>query len=99
MKQINAPIESESYRAPTEGWAPDINTWALVVAITAAKIGTIVVILVYAWRAETGGWVALLNWHFFLLIGLLVAGPVAYYRRLRRVRARRALLIRQEWLS
>lgn len=98
-QRAETTTSSDEYRTPTEGWAPNLNTWGLVVAITTAKIGTIVVIMVYAWRAETGGWVALLNWHFFVLIALLAAGPVAYHRRLRQARAKRAQLLREEWLS
>ncbi len=39
----------------------------------------------------------LLNWSWILLTGMLVAGPVAYWWRLRRVRRKRAALIRAEW--
>jgi len=39
----------------------------------------------------------LLNWSWILLTGVLVAGPVAYWWRLRRVRRKRAALIRAEW--
>lgn len=39
----------------------------------------------------------LLNWSWILLAGVLVAGPVAYWWRLRRVRRKRAALIRAEW--
>ena len=41
--------------------------------------------------------VLLLNWSWILLTGVLVAGPVAYWWRLRRVRRKRAALIRAEW--
>jgi hypothetical protein len=39
----------------------------------------------------------LLNWSWILLAGVLVAGPVAYWWRLRRVRRKRAALIHAEW--
>ncbi len=39
----------------------------------------------------------LLNWSWILLTGVLVTGPIAYWWRLRRVRRKRAALIRAEW--
>lgn len=39
----------------------------------------------------------LLNWSWILLAGILVAGPVAYWWRLRRVRRKRQALIHDEW--
>lgn len=39
----------------------------------------------------------LLNWSWILLAVALVAGPVAYWWRLRRARRKRAALIRAEW--
>ena len=39
----------------------------------------------------------LLNWSWILLTVVLIAGPVAYWWRLRRVRRKRAALIRAEW--
>jgi len=41
--------------------------------------------------------VLLLNWSWILLTLVLVAGPVGYWWRLRRVRRKRAALIRAEW--
>jgi uncharacterized BrkB/YihY/UPF0761 family membrane protein len=39
----------------------------------------------------------LLNWSWILLAAILVAGPTAYWWRLRRVRRKRLALIRAEW--
>ena len=41
--------------------------------------------------------ILLLNWSWILLVAFLVAGPVVYWWRLRRVRRKRAALIRAEW--
>lgn len=41
--------------------------------------------------------VALLNWSWIVLAVLLLVGPAAYWLRLRRVRRKRAALIRSEW--
>jgi purine-cytosine permease-like protein len=39
----------------------------------------------------------LLNWNWILLAVILVAGPTAYWWRLRRARRKREALIRAEW--
>jgi heme/copper-type cytochrome/quinol oxidase subunit 2 len=41
--------------------------------------------------------VVLLNWSWILLMVVLIAGPAAYWWRLRRARRKRAALIRAEW--
>lgn len=41
--------------------------------------------------------VLLLNWSWILLTAILVAGPIVYWWRLRRVRRKREALIRAEW--
>ena len=41
--------------------------------------------------------IALLNWSWIVLALVMMVGPAAYWWRLRRVRRKRAALIRSEW--
>lgn len=63
----------------------------IMVALTAVALNSL--------HPTTRGWtvVALLNWSWILLAGFIVVGPAAYWWRLRRVRRKRAALIRAEW--
>ena len=84
---------------PNEGaWVPGGNPWILVGTVVGAKLATIVIIMALSWNAEAGGIVAAMNWHYLSVVGLLVAGPVGYWVRVRRVRARREQLRRAEWM-
>lgn len=76
---------------------PGGNPWLLVWTIVAAKAATILAILAFSRSMETGGIVLVTQWHWVLLLGALLAAPVAYAIRLRRVRARRDALRRAEW--
>ena len=80
------------------GWQPGTNPWLLVGTLIGAKLGTIVIILVFSWNAETGGLVAANNWHWLPVIGALLAGPVAWRVRMTRARKQREALLRSEWM-
>ncbi len=73
------------------------NPFVLVGSIVAAKVTTIVVVLAVNWSSDTGALVAATAWHWTIVLAALVAAPVAFAIRLRRVRARRADLLRGEW--
>ncbi len=73
------------------------NPFVLVGTIVAAKVTTIVVVLAINWSSDTGALVAATTWHWTVVLAALVAVPVAFAVRLRRVRARRADLLRGEW--
>jgi len=73
------------------------NPLLLVGTIVGAKVATIVVVLAMERSVGTGVMVAATTWHWFVVIGALVAAPVALTVRLRRVRSRRADLLRAEW--
>ncbi len=79
-------------------WIPGGNPWIMIGTIVGAKLATIVVIVAASWSLETGGFVLLTHWHWLPLIGALIAAPVAYAIRLRRVRAKREALRRSEWI-
>jgi hypothetical protein len=73
------------------------NVWLLLGTIGAAKLGTLVVIL---WASHSLGSVALIVvtiWPWFVVAGMLIAGPALFRYRLRRVRAKREQLWREEW--
>jgi hypothetical protein len=70
----------------------------LVWTIVAVKVVTIVVTIAVAQSWDAGAIIGLTSWIWLPAIGVLVAGPLLFRRRLRRVRARRAALIRAEWM-
>lgn len=83
---------AESTAAPTRA------VWLLVGTIAAAKLVTIVVILWASRSTEAGALVAATTWPWLLPVAALVGGPLLFRLRLRRVRAKRARLLRAEWL-
>lgn len=75
------------------------TVWAFVWTLFAFKIVTVIVIF---WAAEgsgeAGALLAATTWFFFIVPVIAIAGPLAYFIRLRRVRARREALQRAEWM-
>jgi hypothetical protein len=84
--------------APDHDAFPGGNPWLLIGVIVGAKAATIVAILFFSMSYETGGFVLLTHWHWLPMLGALVAAPVGYAIRVRRVRSRREALRRSEWL-
>jgi hypothetical protein len=80
-----------------EGGVPR-GVWYLLGAIATAKVVTIAVVLGFARTGETGLWAAATTWHWVLVAAVLLAGPILFRLRLRRVRARREMLRRAEWM-
>ena len=74
------------------------SVWYLLGAIATAKLVTIGVVLGLAWSGETGLWAAATTWHWLVVAVALLAGPILFRLRLRRVRARREMLRRAEWM-
>lgn len=74
------------------------GAWTLVWTLVTMKIATILVVVLAARRAEAGALFAVITWHWLVLLGALLAAPVLFRVRLRRVRARRAGLVRSEWM-
>ena len=75
-----------------------MSPWLLVGTVAGAKLATILVVVWLAWSPEAGLLVAVTSWAWVVLGAALLAGPVAWRVRLRRVRARRAALLRAEWM-
>jgi hypothetical protein len=71
--------------------------WLLVWTIVTVKAITLVVTIAIARSWDAGAVMALTTWPWLVAIGALVAGPLLFRYRLRRVRARRAALQRAEW--
>ncbi|MDP9374668.1 MAG: hypothetical protein M3Q65_19925 [Chloroflexota bacterium] len=75
-----------------------ITFWLLAIG----KLVTMIVIAIVGLASLTSAErtftvVALLNWSWILLAIILVAGPIAYWLRMRRVRRKRAALLYAEW--
>lgn len=75
------------------------TVWAFVWTLFAFKIATVAVIF---WAAkgsgEAGALLAVTTWFWLFIPAFALAGSVGYFIRLRRVRARRARLLRAEWM-
>ena len=75
------------------------SAWPLIISIALAKIVTLVVVLYFAWGGESAALIGatMLPW-IVVAVGLLAA-PVAWQVRLRRVRRRRKKLQDEEWMG
>lgn len=76
--------------------------WLMFWLIAIGKLLTIIgLAYVFAHRANptAHGWqmIVLLNWSWIVFSFVVLAGPMAYWWRLRRVRRKRAALIHAEW--
>src|SRR5687767_10530362 len=74
------------------------GAWVLVWTIVVLKLVTLVVTVAVARSWDAGAIVALTSWLWVLVVAVLVAGPLLFRLRLRRVRARRAQMLRAEWM-
>lgn len=74
------------------------GAWTLVWTLVAMKIITIVIVILAARKAEAGTLFAVITWHWLVVLGALLAAPVLFRVRLRRVRARRESLMLAEWM-
>jgi hypothetical protein len=75
-----------------------VGVWTLIWTLVTMKILTIVIVVVAARRAEAGALFAVITWHWLVVLGALLAAPVLFRYRLRRVRGRRDDLMRAEWM-
>lgn len=74
------------------------NPLPLVLTLLGAKLATIAIVLWMAWTPEAGLLVAVTTWYWLVVLAALVAGPVLFAVRLRRLRGRREQLRRAEWM-
>ena len=72
--------------------------WAFLWVLFAFKMATVVLIFWHMRTWETGVLLTATTWFWILGAGALVAGPLLFRYRLRRVRAKRERLRRAEWM-
>ena len=77
-------------------------SWLMFWLLAIGKLLTIIgLAFVFAHRSNptARGWelIVLLNWSWIVLSFAVLAGPMAYWWRIRRVRRKRAALIHAEW--
>ena len=72
--------------------------WGFLIALFLFKLVTVIVIFWQLRTWESGLILGATFWYFFPPLILLAAGPVYFYIRLRRVRAKRDALRRSEWM-
>ena len=87
---------------PPDSGADEIESeaavWGFLLALFLFKLVTVVVIFWQLRTWESGLILGSTLWYFFPPLILLAAGPVYFYYRLRKVRARREALQRSEWM-
>jgi hypothetical protein len=72
--------------------------WGFLIALFIFKLITVAVIFWHMRTWESGLILGATLWYWFPPLLLLGAGPVIFYYRLRKVRARREALRRAEWM-
>lgn len=72
--------------------------WAFLWTLFAFKMATVGAIIWASQSWETGVLLTATTWPFLIIPAVAVAGPAAFYLRLRRVRRRREQLRRAEWM-
>jgi hypothetical protein len=78
---------------------PSRGVWLMIVSLLLAKVGTIAVIFAVDFSVTSATFVAVTTWLWVLALSLLLAAPVAFAVRIRRVRHRRTQLQRAEWMT
>lgn len=89
------PIPSQHDDEDTEGAA---SVWGFLLSLFIFKLVTVIVIFWHMRTLESGVILGATSWYFLPPLLLLGAGPVIFYIRLRKVRARREALRRAEWM-
>lgn len=86
-------------RSPPPAEDESFSAWPLLIAIGAVKLITLITILVFAWGRESTTLIAstLLPW--IGAITALLAAPLAWQIRKRRIRRRRAALLAAEFMD
>ncbi|HET9660353.1 MAG TPA: hypothetical protein VFP05_08475 [Thermomicrobiales bacterium] len=77
---------------------PSRGTWMMIGALFLAKIGGLIAIFMIDPSEMAALFAVASTWLWIVVLGILLAGPVGYWWRLRRVRARREALQRAEWM-
>ncbi len=72
--------------------------WGFLWVLFAFKMATVGLIFYHLQTVETGLFLGATTWYWFPALAILLAGPILFRYRLRRVRARREQLRRAEWM-
>ncbi len=72
--------------------------WGFLWVLFAFKLATVVLIFYHMHTFEVGLFLTATTWFWFPVLGALLAGPLLFRYRLRRVRAKREALRRAEWM-
>ena len=74
------------------------SAWAFIWVLFAFKLATVGLIFWQLKSFDTGVILGATTWYWFPVMGAMVAAPIALHLRLRKARARRAELLRSEWM-
>lgn len=96
MAATHSAANGPATGSPSEGTPRGV--WLLIGTIAAAKLTTLGIVVWASRTPETGVLIGVTLPPWLLATTLLLAGPVLFRLRLRRVRARRARLHRAEWM-
>lgn len=75
-----------------------VGVWALVWTIFVAKLATLVFVMLAAHSFQAAALVSATTWPWLVIATALAISPLLFRYRLRRVRAKRARLLRAEWM-
>lgn len=89
------PRPARKYDEASDGAAA---VWAFLWTLFAFKMATVVLIFWYDRSWASGLVLSATTWYWLPLLAVLVAAPLVYHYRVRKVRARRHELIRSEWM-
>lgn len=84
--------EADDFQRPSRG------SWMMIGALLIAKIGGLIVVFMIDPSEMAALFAVVSTWLWIVVVGILLAGPVGYWWRLRRVRGRREALQRAEWM-
>jgi len=92
------PVPQPPDSSEDDGIESEAAVWGFLLSLFLFKLVTVIVIFWQLRTWEAGLILGATFWYFFPPLILLAAGPVYFYYRLRKVRARREALQRSEWM-
>lgn len=92
------PVPEPPSSSDGDVFEAEASVWGFLIALFIFKLVTVIVIFWYMRTWEAGLVLGATLWYWFPPLMLLAAGPVVFYYRLRKVRARRDALRRSEWM-
>ena len=72
--------------------------WGFLWVLFAFKLATVGLIFYHMQTVQTAAFLGATTWYWFPPLAILLAGPILFRYRLRRVRAKREQLRRAEWM-